>query len=267
VRHKVILARSCDRIAGVSPGSVVLLVLAGVVAGALGTAGGITSLVSYPTLLAVGLPPYTANVTNLVAAVACWPASAAVSTREVGERRGWLRRGLPAAAVGGIAGAALFLTTSAAVFEGVVPVLVALASVALLAAPWLTTAALRESRSRGRPGPGALALVALVSVYGGYFGAGSGVMLLAAALVLVDGRLPVANAVKNMLVGAGTLAAAVLLAAHGPVDWAAAAALGAGILVGSPLGPVVVRRVPAWVVRWGVGLLGLGLAAYLAFSA
>lgn len=244
-----------------------LLVVGGVVAGALGTAGGITSLVSYPALLAVGLSPYSANVTNLVAAVLCWPASAAVSVREVSQRRGWLRLGLPAAAVGGLAGAVLFLTTSAGVFERLVPLLVALASVALILAPRLTSAALREAHRRGRPGPGALALVAVVSVYGGYFGAGSGVMLLAAALVLVDDRLPVANAVKNMLVGAGTLAAAVVLATYGPVDWHAALALGAGVLVGSFLGPVVVRRVPAAWVRWGVGLSGLGLAVYLAFSA
>ena len=249
-----------------SVGQVALLVVGGVVAGAIGTAGGITSLVSYPALLAVGLSPYAANVTNLVAAVACWPASAAVSVREVRQRREWLRPGLPAAAVGGLAGAVLFLTTSAGAFERLVPVLVALASLALIAAPRLTSAALRESRGRGRPGAGALALMALVSVYGGYFGAGSGVMLLAAALVLVDDRLPVANAVKNMLVGAGTLAAAVVLALYGPVDWSAALALGAGILVGSLLGPVVVRRVPPALVRWGVGLSGLGLALYLALS-
>ena len=249
-----------------SVGEVLLLVVGGLVAGAIGTAGGITSLVSYPALLAVGLTPYAANVTNLLAATACWPASALVSTREVAQGRGWLRLGLPAAAVGGLAGAVLFLTTPSRVFERLVPALVALASVALLAAPRLTSAALAESRRRGRPGRGALALVAAVSVYGGYFGAGSGVMLLAAALVLVDARLPVANAIKNMLVGGGTWAAAVVLALYGPVHWAAALALGAGVLVGSLLGPVVVRRLPARVVRWGVGLMGLGLAAYLAIA-
>jgi uncharacterized membrane protein YfcA len=109
----------------------------------------------------------------------------------------------------------------------------------------------------------ALALVAPIGIYGGYFGAGSGVMILALLLVLLDPRLPQANAVKNMVVGANTLAAAVLLVVAGPVDWTAVAPLAAGLFAGSVAGPVVARRLPARVIRWAVAALGFALAVEL----
>ena len=102
-----------------------------------------------------------------------------------------------------------------------------------------------------------------MSIYGGYFGAGSGVMTLALLLIMVERDLPVANALKNMIIGANTLPAGILLACFGPVHWAAAAALGAGALVGSRIGPAVTRALPRYVIRWAVATLGLALAAWL----
>jgi uncharacterized membrane protein YfcA len=112
----------------------------------------------------------------------------------------------------------------------------------------------------------ALVVSGVISVYGGYFGAGSGVMLLVVALILIDARMPVANAVKNMLVGAAVVASAVLLIAVEPVVWSAVIPLACGTFVGSLCGPVVARRLPAWVVRWVVAALGLVLAVVLAFG-
>ncbi|NYJ08579.1 sulfite exporter TauE/SafE family protein [Petropleomorpha daqingensis] len=236
------------------------LVVAGLVAGVLGTGGGITSLVSYPALLAVGLPPLTADVANLVALVACWPGSALTSRRELAGSGRWLARGLPLAAVGAAGGAVLLLTTPSGLFERLVPFLLAVGSLALLAQPVLTR---RWHARRGQAL--ALPIVTAVSVYSGYFGAGAGVLLLATLLVLVDERLPEANAVKNMLNGAATVAAAVVLVVAGPVDWAAVVPLAAGLFAGALLGPVVVRHLPATVVRVAVAALGLGLAVELAF--
>ncbi|MGH2836315.1 MAG: TSUP family transporter, partial [Solirubrobacteraceae bacterium] len=105
--------------------------------------------------------------------------------------------------------------------------------------------------------------LSLLAVYGGYFGAGSGVMTLALLLVLVERDLPSANALKNMTNGAITLPAGVLLAFLGPVHWAAAAPLAAGALVGSRLGPALTRALPRAVTRWVVAVLGFGLAAWL----
>ena len=238
------------------------LVGAGVVAGIVGTGGGITSLVSYPALLSVGLPPLAADVANLVALVACWPGSALSSRRELTGSGRWLARGLPLAALGAAGGALLLLTTPSGLFERLVPVLLAAGSLALLCQPVLTR---RLHARRGHVL--ALPVVATVSVYSGYFGAGAGVLLLATLLVLVDQRLPEANAVKNMLNGAATVAAAAVLVCAGPVVWAAVVPLAAGLFVGATLGPIVVRHLPATVVRVAVAALGLGLAVRLAFAA
>lgn len=241
-------------------GSAALLLAAGVMAGIVGTAGGITSLVSYPALLAVGVPALPANVASLIAGVACWPGSLLVSQRELTGSRRFLTRGLPVAAVGAGAGSGLLLTTPPGVFARVVPWLVVAGSVALLAQPWLTA---RRAR-RAHPTAGWTLLgVGTVSIYGGYFGAGSGVMMLALLLVLVDARFPSANASKNMLIGAGGAASAVLLIVAGPVDWRAVTPLAIGLFAGSLIGPRVASRVPASVVRWAVAGLGLVLAVRL----
>ena len=226
----------------------------------MGTAGGITSLVSYPALLAVGIPALPADVTNLVALVVCWPGAALTSRREMAGTGRLMARGLPVAATGAALGAVLLLVTPPGTFAVIVPFLVAAGSLALLAQPWLTALA-----AHSVPAPDALALVlvGLVSVYGGYFGAGSGVLLLVVALVLLDPGLPRANAVKNMLVGATAVAAAAVFVGTGSVAWAAAGPLAAGAFVGSLLGPAVVRRVPSVLVRLAVAALGLGLAVQL----
>ena len=160
------------------------------------------------------------------------------------------------AALGAAVGAVLLLVTPAGAFAAIVPYLVAAGSVALLAQPVLTRAV------RGRRGH-ALLPIGLIAVYGGYFGAGSGILTLAVALVLVDPDLPRANALKNMLVGASTVAAGVVLAVTGPVAWPLVVPLAAGLFAGSLVGPVVARRVPAPVVRVTVAALGLGLAVVL----
>lgn len=197
------------------------------VAGVLGTAGGTTSLVSYPALLAVGVPALPANVANLVALVACWPGAALTSARELAGHRAWLLRGLPVAAATAAAGSGLMLVTPPGAFARIVPVLVAAGSLALLAQPALT--ALRQRRARGDRAL-LLVTVGVLSVYSGYFGAGSGVMLLAAVAVLLDPRLPRANAVKNMLIGASAIASAVVLVLAGPVDWRAVTPLALGLV-------------------------------------
>lgn len=243
---------------------IIFLIAAGLLAGIVGTAGGITSLISYPALLALGLPPLSANATNLVALNACWPGSAHGSQRELAGWGPWLKHWLPLTAAGGATGAVLLLVTPPGAFAQVVPFLIAAGSAALIAEPWLR--ALRPSRAApsGRRRTVALALaLGVLAVYGGYFGAGSGVMTLALLLVTVERDLPTANALKNMTNGAITLPAGVLLAIFGPVHWGAAAALAAGALVGSRIGPAIPRTLPRSVTRWAVATLGLGLAVWL----
>ena len=142
---------------------------------------GVTSLISYPALLAVGVPPLPANVANLVAGVACWPGSALTSRRELAGAQGSLRRGLPVAAAGSAAGAVLLLNASPAAFTRMVPFLVAIGSLALLVQPWLSTVI---ARNGDKPGGAVWPLVGLISDLRGLLGVAAGIMLLAALLVL-----------------------------------------------------------------------------------
>ena len=239
------------------------LVGAGAVAGLVGTAGGITSLVSYPALLLAGVAPLQANIANLVALVACWPGSAVTSQPELRGRGPWLLRWGIVAAAGGIAGSLLLLGTSAGVFGRVVPFLVAAGSLALLFQPWLAARpGWQDGGGKGRALLLPAGLLAL-SVYNGYFGAGSGVLLLALLLLTTDPVMARANALKNMVVGAATITSAVLFAVLTRVDWAAVAALAAGLFAGSLAGPWVARRLPPGVLRWLVALTGLALAIRL----
>lgn len=236
------------------------LCVAGIVAGIIGTSGGITSLVSYPALLAAGVPALRADIVNLVALVACWPGAAIASRPELAGRGRWLLRWGALAAAGGAAGAVLLLSTPPGVFGRVVPFLVAAGSLALLAQPRIT--AWRSARG-AEGGPLLPGGVTALSVYNGYFGAGSGVMLLALTLMTTEPRLAPANALKNMLVGAATILSALLVAVLTPVDWAAAAPLAVGVFAGSTIGPGVARRLPPGLLRWLVALMGLGLAVSL----
>jgi len=240
---------------------VVALIAAGVAAGIVGSAGGITSLVSYPALLVAGLPALDAAVANNVALVTCWPGSALASGQELRGRAAWLGRWCLVAAAGGALGAGLLFVTPVDAFDRIVPWLVLGSSLVLALEPRLT--AWRERRgvrdgSRTLPIP----LIA-VSIYNGYFGAGAGVMTLTLMLVLIDGRLATANALKNMLIGAASVSAAVVLAVSAPVAWSYAVPLGAGMLVGSNLGPRLARRMPTRVLRLLIVALGLVLAVDL----
>lgn len=248
-----------------SASEVATLLAAGVAAGLVGSAGGITSLVSFPALLAVGLPALDAAVANNIALVACWPGSALASGEELRGRARWLRRWCAIAAAGGALGAVLLFLTPPGLFSRIAPWLVLGATLVLLVEPRLT--AWRERRG-ARDAPWTLLTVlTVVSVYNGHFGAGAGVMTLTVMLVLVDGSLPTANALKNMLIGAASVSSAVALALSTPVTWSHVAPLAAGMLVGSNLGPRLARRVPAGALRLLIVGLGLALAAELWASA
>jgi uncharacterized membrane protein YfcA len=244
-----------------------LLAGAGVLAGLMGTAGGITSLVSYPALLWAGLPPLQATVANTIAIVACWPGSALASRPELAGRGGWVRRWGVVAAAGAAAGSLLLLSTPAGVFGRVVPFLIIAGSVVLLLQPRITTWSARAGRDApaGRR-PGRLLLpggVAALSVYNGYFGAGAGMMLFALLLLTAEGRAAAANAMKNMLVGAAAIASAAIFAVLYPVDWTAVGPLAAGMLAGSIAGPWVARRLRPGVLRWLGAISGIAFAARL----
>jgi uncharacterized membrane protein YfcA len=250
---------------------VLWLVLAGVGAGLTGSVAGLASVVSFPALIAFGLPPVTANVTNTVALFGVTGGTIAGSQREL---RGQGRRVVKLAAVsaaGGGAGAALLLLTPAEAFEAVVPWLVVLGSILLLARDRLRAWAVARS------GTGPMlqgtsrtvvwgAVVLALGVYGGYFGAGVGIIALAVMAVERTEPLAVTNAVKNIATGAANGAAAIAYLVFAPVDKTAALALGAGAILGGLVGPAIVRVAPETPLRWIVASAGLLLALWLAIG-
>ena len=243
-------------------GTIGLLFAAGVGAGITGSTAGLASLVSYPALLAIGLPPVTANVSNTVGLIGSSIGAVSGSRRELRGQGPDIRRWLPASVVGGAIGAALLLLTPAGAFEDVVPYLVGAASVLLLASPKIR--AIRANRTAVRP-PGPLVQFALFlgCLYGGYFGAAAGVMILALLLFATDKPLPTANALKNLLLGVANAVAAIGFVLFADVRWAASVPLGLGCVVGGLIGPAIVRRVPPTLMRWVIALAGFALAVTL----
>jgi uncharacterized protein len=253
--------RKIDRVSAVD---VVLLVVAGFLAGVTGTVVSLASLVSYPALLAVGLPALTANVTNTVALVLSTVGASLASRPELLGQSRRLRRLAVVATAGGAAGAVLLLSTPPEVFEVLVPVLIGAAAVLLLLQPAVT----RLTRGAvGERSPLVLAGIFTVGVYGGYFGAAAGVLMLALLALSVAEPLARLNALKNVTLGLANAVAAVGFALFGPVRWAAALPLAAGFLAGGGLGPALVRRLPAERLRVLIALLGLGVAIKLGLDA
>ncbi|WP_433293400.1 sulfite exporter TauE/SafE family protein [Actinoplanes sp. CA-030573] len=241
------------------PGNAVLLVAGGVGAGLTGSMAGLASLASYPALLAVGIPPIAANVTNTVALLSNTVGTAAGARRELRGHRRRLIRLCAVAAVGGLAGAVLLLATPTSAFEHIVPVLIALGAALLV----LRDPLRRWAGHRTMSPPLLATAVFLIGIYGGYFGAAAGVLMLAVLSVAATEPLPVTNAVKSIALGAANLSAAVIYAVIAPVEWPAAALLAAGCLLGSWTGPALVRRTPERPLRFAIAVAALGLAIYL----
>ncbi len=240
--------------------TVALLVSAGFAAGLCGTVAGLASLFSYPALLAAGLAPLPANVTNTVALTVVSAGAAAGSRVELAGQGPTLRRLALATGLGGAAGAGLLLLTPPEAFEAVVPVLVAAAGVVLLVQPRLR----RLVERRQVRGHAVAAGMFGISIYAGYFGAAAGVLMLALLLVGLPVSVLQGNALKNVLLGLANAVAALGFAAVGPVVWWAVAPLAVGLLAGARLGPAVARRLPETPLRIGIGVAGLGLAVALA---
>jgi uncharacterized membrane protein YfcA len=252
-----------------------LAVLAGAAAGFINAVVGSGTLISFPLLLALGLPPVSANVTNNVGLVPGSFAGAWGYRRELrGQRRRvvWL---VPASLVGGVTGALLLLVLPPEVFAAVVPVLIGVALVMVLVQPRVQ-AALRRRRQRVAEEQGvahvvhdryaaAVPVTALTGVYGGYFGAAQGVLLLGALGVVLDEDIQRLNAVKNVLTGVVNLVAAVVFVVVAPeqIVWAVAGAVALGALGGGLLGGRVGRRLPPAVLRGVIVLVGVVAIAML----
>jgi len=238
---------------------------------AVGTAGGIASsvasvasVVSYPALLALGLPPLAANVTNTMALVFNVPGAMLGSRPELAGQGQRVLRLSALTAAGGALGAAVLLLAPAAAFARVVPVLIGLAAIVLFLQPRLRALSPLPGAERSAPRQAALFATA---VYIGYFGAAGGVLLLAVLAATISESLIRVNAIKNVVSGAANLVAATLFALFAPVDWAYVPALAIGFLAGGFTGQHLVRHLPVAALRTVVAVTGLVLAVKLGVTA
>jgi len=242
--------------------------LAAVAAGAVNALAGGGTLITFPALIALGLPAVAANVTNTIALAPGHLGATLAQKKDLAGQRARVTRLVPAALLGGLVGGLLLLFTSERVFRQLVPFLILLAS-ALLAVQepvraWLLRRLARGSRHASHAEALAIVPVFAASIYGGYFGAGLSVIVLAALGLLVDDSLTRLNATKQAIGFAANGAAAVLFLFSGQVHWAVGLVMAVGAVAGGALGgrlagrvrPATLRRV---VVTVGV-LVGL---AYL----
>ncbi len=252
-----------------------LLAAAAVAAGAVNSVAGGGSLISFPAAVAFGLSPLVANATNAVALTPGAVAAAFGYRRELARDRDALRVLLPPAFAGGLVGSILLLVTPQSVFDTIVPVLVLFATALLIrqnlrrpsvvagadGAPAVLDARWVLPEHTGA----AVVMQFFVGVYGGYFGAGMGIMMLAILGKLGGTDIHGMNGVKSLLGAAiNAIAAVAFMVAHA-VDYRVALIMAVGAVAGGVLGASGARRIKPVYVRWGVVAIGVGLSAVLAW--
>jgi uncharacterized membrane protein YfcA len=254
----------------VDPFGAVLIVLAGIAAGAINTIVGSGSLVTFPVLLFLGFPPLVANVSNTIGIV---PGSISGT---IGYRRELVGQGararplLIAAGLGGITGAILLLILPASAFARIVPVLILVACALVAIQPRLSTWVVARRAHLGHDvdghdsgGPVLLLGVYLTGIYGGYFGAAQGVILIALLAILIDDDLQRLNGLKNLIASVINGVAAIIFIAVAPIAWLPAILLAIGSTIGGQLGAVAGRRLSPLALRVAIIVIGTVVAVRL----
>jgi uncharacterized protein len=242
-----------------TPWEALAVLAAGLGAGTINTIVGSGTLITFPVLLAVGLPPVTANVSNSLGLTPGSLSGAIGYRRELaGQRDRLLRLGL-SATLGGLLGAALLVTLPGSAFDTIVPVLIILALILVVLQPRLAraVAARRTGPADPHGGPLLTGGIFLTGVYGGYFGAAQGVLALALMGMLLHEELQRINAAKNVLAMIVNGVAAVFFLFTATFDWTAVLLIAVGSVLGGQIGARVGRRLPATALRGIIVVVGL----------
>jgi len=241
-----------------------LVLVAGVFAGTINTVVGSGTLVTFPVLLAVGYSPVVANVSNTLGLVPGSVSGAIGYRAELEGQRARVRTLGTASVLGGIVGAMLLLSLPSAAFEAIVPVLIVLALMLVVAQPRLSRM-LAERRDQLRPHGGPLLWTGVfgTGIYGGYFGAAQGVILLAITGIAIPEDLQRLNALKNVLAGLVNGVAAVIFVLFASVAWLPAVLLAVGSAAGGQLGARIGRRLPPAALRGVIVVVGVAAIVQL----
>jgi uncharacterized membrane protein YfcA len=243
---------------------VVLLIVAGLAAGVVNALAGGGSLLTFPALIAVGLPAVDANVTNSLAVFPGYAASVYGSRSDLAGQRAWIVRLVPVALAGSLVGCVLLLVTPASAFEVIAPFLVLGATAVLAFKARLQRIVGHPAELSGRRrGATMLGLTALGSVYGGYFGAALGVIFVAVLALVLDEPMRRISALKNVLSATAGAVTVVVFALFGPVSWLGVLIIAPATMVGGYLGSLLARRLPGQVLQWIIVVFGLVIGAAL----
>ncbi len=240
-----------------SPGDAVLITIAGMAAGMINTVVGSGSLITFPTLIALGYPPVLANVSNNIGLVPGALSGTIGYRRELRGQRYRLRRLVPASLIGGLTGSILLLTLPGKVFTKVVIVLILIALTLVVVQPRLSRWLAARGHAQSQVTPLLMALVAGAGIYGGYFGAAQGIILISVLGIFLADDLQRLNAVKNVLAMSVNLVASATFIIATDVNWAIVACIAVGSVIGGQLGATVGRRLDPRVLRGLIVVVGL----------
>ena len=239
--------------------SYAIVAVAALLAGLVNAIAGGGSLISFPALLYVGLSPVAASVTNTVALCPGYLGATLSQRKDLAGQRARIATIVPVSLVGGVLGAVVLLNTGDASFGAIVPYLILFAALLLAA-----QVRLRAWISRRGPAANAERWVGLpilvAAIYGGYFGAGMGVMVVAVLSILVDDSFTRLNAVKQLMALVVNLAAATVFVLSGRTDWPLAGVMFASAMAGGWIGGAIASRIPPAVLRWTVVTIGVAIA-------
>lgn len=238
---------------------IVSIVAAGVGAGTINAVVGSGTLITFPVLLAFGVPPVTANVSNNIGLV---PGSITGTTgyrRELEGQRSRIVRFAPMSAIGSLTGAILLLVLPSAAFKAIVPFFIAVALILIVVQPRLgpRLARMREEGHTAAHAGWVRPVLVIAGLYGGYFGAAQGIMLIAILSLALDDELQRTNALKNVLSLVVNSTAAVIFIISAPVDWTIVGLIAAGSIVGGVIGSRYGRRLPPAALRVVIVLVGV----------
>jgi uncharacterized membrane protein YfcA len=251
----------------IDPIPAILIVLAGMAAGTINTIVGSGSLISFPTLLLLGYSPLVANVSNTIGLVPGSLSGAVGYRRELAGQRSRAVPLLIAGGLGGLTGAFLLLVLPASAFQRIVPVLILLACALVAVQPrlsqWVAERRTRQGATHGEGGPFLIVAVYLTGIYGGYFGAAQGVILIAILSVLIADDLQRLNGLKNAVATVINGVAALIFIVVAPVAWAPAILIAIGSTIGGQLGAAAGRRLSPFVLRTLIIVVGTTVAIRL----
>jgi uncharacterized membrane protein YfcA len=239
------------------------IIAAGIGAGAINTVVGSGTLITFPVLIALGYAPLVANVSNNIGLVPGSIAGAIGYRRELeGQRDRLVKLGLFSFA-GGVLGATLLLVLPASAFDAIVPALIAVGLVLVVVQPRLNAALAHRRRSDRELGPGLRAAVGATGIYGGYFGAAQGIILISILGIAIEDEMQRLNGLKNVLAGLVNLTAGIVFVFAADVNWGVAGLIAAGSILGAWLGARYGRRLSPTALRVLIVVVGVVAIARL----